>query len=273
MRTLQNQTLLYDVDCPLCNLYTSGFIKAKMLDVNGRKAYHELSIEEQNFVDFEKAKNEIALINTENNTVIYGIDSLLKVIGYSMPWVAKVGNLKPIKYALKKLYSFISYNRKVIIPIKETSNLTLQCVPSFNYKYRYTYILFATIVTSLVLTKFSDAIDIIPKSNYLRESLIAFGQIVFQSIFILNLSSQRRVTYLGHLMTISLLGSLILIPLLITNSIFNLPKEALLTWFGLTVGYMFYEHYRRMKLVKLTKYLSLTWVIYRVLILIVILNF
>lgn len=36
MKTLQNQTLLYDEDCPLCQVYTTGFIKAKMLDENGR---------------------------------------------------------------------------------------------------------------------------------------------------------------------------------------------------------------------------------------------
>ena len=37
MKTLENQTLLYDEDCPLCSVYTTGFIKNGMLDVNGRK--------------------------------------------------------------------------------------------------------------------------------------------------------------------------------------------------------------------------------------------
>jgi hypothetical protein len=35
MKTLTNQTLLYDEDYPLCRVYTSGFIKAGMLGQNG----------------------------------------------------------------------------------------------------------------------------------------------------------------------------------------------------------------------------------------------
>ena len=36
MKTLENQTLLFDEDCPLCRIYTSRFIKAGMLDENGK---------------------------------------------------------------------------------------------------------------------------------------------------------------------------------------------------------------------------------------------
>jgi len=63
MKTLQNQTLLYDKDCPLCNAYTSGFIKAKLLDQNGRKAYCDINSKDYDFVDLKRAANEIALIN------------------------------------------------------------------------------------------------------------------------------------------------------------------------------------------------------------------
>jgi predicted DCC family thiol-disulfide oxidoreductase YuxK len=37
MKTLENHTLFYDKDCPMCNIYTARFIKTKMLDANGRK--------------------------------------------------------------------------------------------------------------------------------------------------------------------------------------------------------------------------------------------
>ncbi len=32
MKTLENQTLLYDEDCPLCQAYTSAFVKTGILD-------------------------------------------------------------------------------------------------------------------------------------------------------------------------------------------------------------------------------------------------
>lgn len=272
MKTLNNQTLLYDEDCPLCKVYTSGFISSKMLDTNGRKSFNQLSKKEQNVIDINRASNEIALVDTKNKTVIYGLDSLLKVIGHSFPIVQKIGKIKPIYFCLKKLYSFISYNRKVIIPSKIKSDETLQCVPTFNTKYRIIYVLFSLLITGLVLFQFSGLITKLPISTISREFILAFGQILFQGLFLLHFERKKTLNYIGNLMTVSLMGSLILIPLLILNSFINLSELFILIWFGATVGIMFIEHWRRVKLLELPKYLSFTWVTYRLLILLIILN-
>lgn len=272
MKTLTNQTLLYDEDCPLCRIYTSGFIKAGMLDENGKKPYCQLSDGEQNFIDVQRASNEIALVDNENKTVIYGIDSLLKVIGFSFPWMETIGNLKPLKFFLKKLYSFISYNRKVIIPSKNNKKVKLQCVPDFNYQYRILYILFATTITTIILCKFSDSIPILPKPTIARELILVFGQIVFQSLFLIKFDNKIILNYIGNLMTVSLMGSLLLLPIFILNLIFNVSDSLNLGWFGITVLIMFIEHSRRIKLLELPFYLSITWVIYRLIALTIILN-
>ena len=272
MKTLTNQTLLYDQNCPLCRVYTSGFIKAGMLDENGKKPYCQLSGEEQNFIDVQRASNEIALVDNDNKTVIYGIDSLLKVIGFSFQWMETIGNLKPIKFFLKKLYSFISYNRKVIIPSKIKKEIKLQCIPDFNYQYRILYILFAMTITTFVLYNFSDSISILPKSNIARELILALGQIVFQSLFMIKLDKKIILNYIGNLMTVSLMGSLLLLPMLLLNLAVNNPEFIIIGWFGTTVLVMLVEHSRRIKLLELPFYLSITWVIYRIIALIIILN-
>ncbi len=272
MKTLKNHTLLYDNECPLCKVYTNGFIKVNMLDTNGRKPFCELTNDEQHYIDAKRAINEIALIDTKNKTVIYGLDSLLKVIGNSFPIIETIGNLKPIKFLLKKLYSFISYNRKVIIPSRSNKEDTLQCVPTFNYTYRFLYIIFATIITTLILFKFSNSITVLPKSTIQREFVLAFGQIIFQSLFLMKLNTKKIINYIGNLMTVSLMGSLILIPILIINSFVNLSQFVLLTGFGLIVLLMFLEHSRRVKLLELPFYLSYTWVLYRIIALLIILN-
>ncbi|TRX35533.1 hypothetical protein FNW52_10865 [Flavobacterium sp. ZT3R18] len=272
MKTLENQTLLYDEDCPLCRVYTSGFIAAGMLDKNGKKPYCQLSDEEQQFINVKRASNEIALIDNKNKSVIYGIDSLLKIIGYSFPWMEKVGNIKPIKFVLKKGYSFISYNRKVIIPSKIKNEVKLQCVPDFSYKYRLIFIGFATLITILVLYNFSNLIRLLPKSTIIRELILATGQIVFQGLFLMKFDPKIILNYIGNLMTVSLTGSLLLIPILIVNSIFNIPESITLTWFGITVLLMLIEHSRRIKILELPFYLSITWIIYRIIALLFILN-
>lgn len=272
MNTLNNQTLLYDVDCPLCKVYTKGFIKTKMLDNNGRKPFTCLNESEQNFVDINRAKDEIALIDNNKKTVIYGIDSLLKIIGNNFPIIEKTGNFKPIKYLLKKLYSFISYNRKVIMPSKIDENKDLQCVPSFNVKYRLLYIMFSIVITGIVLFKFSGLVTQLPKSTIERELLLAFGQICFQILFLRHFSKTEIFNYIGSLMTVSLFGSIILTPLLLINNYINCSDIIILTWFSATLIIMFFEHYRRVKLLKLPLYLCYTWILYRIIALLIILN-
>jgi len=207
MKTLENQTLLYDEDCPLCSLYTTGFVKSGMLDENGRKSYCQLSDEEQSFVDLKRAPNEIALINNKTKTVTYGVDSLIKVIGFSFPIIEKIATVKPIHFVLKKMYSFVSYNRKVIIPGTVKEENKLECTPDFNYKYRFLFIGFALTITSLVLFGYSHLIPILPKSNITREIILAFGQIVFQSLLLLKFDRKTIINYAGNLMTVSLMGS------------------------------------------------------------------
>lgn len=271
MKTLENQTLLFDEDCPLCQVYTTGFIKAGMLDENGKKPFSNLSEDEKNYIDIKRASNEIALVDNINKTVIYGIDSLLKVIGNSFPWMERIGSIRPVKFVLKKLYSFISYNRKVIIPNKKKEK-TIQCVPSFDYKYRILYIAFAILMTALTLYHFSELIPDLPKGNFSRELILALGQIVFQSLFLMKLDKKVILNYAGNLMTVSLFGSLLLTPILILNQFFILPEIIILGWFGITVLVMFAEHFRRIKLLELPNYLCYTWVIYRIIALIIILN-
>jgi hypothetical protein len=272
MKTLENHILLYDEDCPLCSVYTTGFIKSGMLDENGRKSYCQLSLEEQNFVDLKRAANEIALVDNKTKTVIYGIDSLLKVIGFSFPWMAKVGTTKPIHFILKKLYSFVSYNRKVIIPSKEKEENILQCIPDFNIKYRLIFIGFAVMTTTFALVKYSNLIPNLPKSSILREALLTIGQIVFQSIFLLKSDKRTIINYTGNLMTVSLMGSILLMPILILHQFLNLSETMVLIWFGITVVLMFAEHIRRIKILNLPFYLTFTWVLYRIIALQLILN-
>ena len=259
-RTLENQTLLYDADCPLCRVYTKGFIDAGMLDENGKKPYCQLTAEEKIFIDVNRASNEIALVDNINKTVIYGIDSLLKVIGFSFPWMEKVGNWKPIKFFLKKLYSFISFNRKVIIPSRINRNLKLHCIPDFSYKYRFIYIAFAWIVSSFILFKYLKICHL----EYYNFSLIAFGifiQMPIQGLFILKFKTEVAFNYIGNLITISLFGSLVILPILILNFVIDVNSDFNLVYLTFTFLVLVYEHYRRLSILELPKYLVLTWVL------------
>ncbi|MBL4678763.1 MAG: DUF393 domain-containing protein, partial [Mucilaginibacter sp.] len=69
MKTLGNYTILYDAECPMCNIYTKAFVKTGLLDKDGRAPYQELPQDACPLVNRQRAADEIALINRETGEV------------------------------------------------------------------------------------------------------------------------------------------------------------------------------------------------------------
>ncbi len=261
MKKLENHTIIYDEECPLCQGYTQLFIKTGMLDSRGRVPFNQQSRHKFQTVDWNRARNEIAVINTSNNNVTYGIDSLLMIIGNNFPILKRIHSFKLIRWFMQHLYYFISFNRKVISPGKSMF-LPLACVPDQNRFYRAMYIMATWLITSLVLTYYVRLLPYVPTTNIYREFLICGGQLVFQGIIVYWSRRDRFWDYLGNLMTVSAIGAILLIPMLLLNSWVGLSFTNLI-YFVAVVGFMFYEHKRRVGLLHLHVTLTWTWVIYR----------
>lgn len=265
MKTLNHHVLVFDKDCPLCNAYTGAFLKAGMLDSNGREAYSEMKEETCSLIDKDRARNEIALVNTKTGNVIYGIDSLFRIIGHAFPVFAPLFRFAPFRWLMKFFYSFISYNRKVIIPSRIESGA---CVPDLNLKYRWAYIIFTWLFTSIILTRYSVLLNgVLPPSEFLREFLICGGQIVFQAGVLFLIAKEKILTYLGNMMTISFAGGLVLLLVLFGSRFLSLTAPVYASLFMIVAGLMFLEHFRRMKLLEISWLASASWVMYRLIVL------
>ncbi|WP_027380662.1 DCC1-like thiol-disulfide oxidoreductase family protein [Chryseobacterium daeguense] len=264
MKTLKNHTLIYDNECPMCKIYSKGFIKAGMLDTNGREAFTELTASNKNIIDFQRAKNEIALVDNEKNKVIYGLDSLLLIIGNSFPTLEKIARIKPLYWFFKKLYYFVSYNRKQIIPsAKDYQNIDNSCTPDFNLKYRLFYITFVIFFSSFILSLFTSKLGLFSGQNFAREFAVCLGQIAWQTLFLKSYVKEKMWNYLGNMMTVSLIGTILLIPALFLNGSLNFN----ILYFGIVVFIMFLEHLRRCRILQLNFLPTLSWMIYRILVL------
>ncbi len=272
---MKNSVLIYDDKCPLCKAYTKAFVKFNMLNGEGRVSFSEL--DQQKFiesVDWDKARNEIPLIDEKENKVYYGVDALLKILGDKWTFFKWYGRQSALVFLAKKAYKFISYNRRVIIP-----GVYRECkynsAPDFDLKYRIIYLLFTWLVTSLTLTAYSSLLtEFIGGTSFGREFMICGGQIVFQMMLLLLTSKGKEAVmeYLGTMMTVSMIGSLLLLPVLLIGVLFPvIPAFFFLGWFGLVVCVMLYDHIRRVKLTNSPKWLSASWIIYRILILVLIL--
>ena len=259
MKTLQNHILIYDNDCPMCNIYSKGFIKTGMLDENGREAFSEISQETKNIIDFHRSKNEIALIDTKENKVIYGLESLLTIIGNSFPNLEKIARIRPFHWFFERLYKFVSYNRKQIIPSEKVLTET-NCVPDFNLKYRVFYIAFVLLFSTFILGIYNQKLFPFFKENFQLEFFICSMQIVWQSVFMGFYLKEEFWDYLGNMMTVSLMGTLLLIPTLF----FNLKPIFYFIYFGIVVFIMFMEHMRRCRILKIGILPTISWMIFRI---------
>ena len=265
MKTLKNHLILYDAECPMCNLYTQAFTSTGMLDNDGRAPYQNLKGFSCPTVDRKRAVNEIALVNITTGEVSYGIDSLFKVIGNAFPLFKPLFAFRPFTWTMRKLYAFISYNRKVIIPAPKATNPTLQ--PTFSLKHRIAYLMAATLIAALILTHYSRLLPY--PGNAYREYLVCSGQLFFQGFIVSVIAPAKRWDYLGNMMTISLAGSLLLLPALALH-----PNAIIATgWFAIAATGMLLEHFRRTKLLALGGTLTITWIAYRLGVLLLILVF
>ncbi|TWR30288.1 DUF393 domain-containing protein [Mucilaginibacter pallidiroseus] len=269
MKTLANHLILFDAECPMCRLYTNAFIGANMLDEDGRAAYQTLQAEACPMVDRQRAVNEIALVNKTTGEVTYGVHSLFKVIGNALPVLKPLFNFRPFAFLMIKVYSFISYNRRVIIP---TAGDGFALQPTFKLHYRVAYLIFTWAITSLILTYYAPLLGgIMPVGGLYREALICGGQIFFQGMVISFADPKKRWEYLGNMMTISFAGGLLLLPVVMISGLTGNHPVMYASYFMLVAGLMFLEHIRRSKLLAIGWLPTISWAFYRALILIVIL--
>ena len=272
MKTLHNHIILYDADCPMCNLYTGAFVRNGLLDAGGREAYQQYTGAACRNLDWQRAVNEIALINRDTGEITYGIESLLKVCGNAMPWVAPLFRWKPFLWLAAKAYAFISYNRRVIVPTQAPEN-RFGYQPSFNLKYRIAWIILGWVVTSLVLATYPSLIGGNTSGEMLvREFAVCAGHILVQSFVLILCQKNKMWDYLGNLTTISLAGSLALF--LITITCVRLNISWYIGWTGvlLVPVLMIREHIRRSRLLGTGYWPTITLILYRVIVLAVLIQ-
>jgi hypothetical protein len=117
---------------------------------HGWIGYRQMEDSLCSIIDKDRARNEIALVNTDTKAVTYGIASIFILIGQSSPALQPLFKWKAFRAIMKKVYAFISYNRKVIAPGKQFEGYN-QCTPDFNLTWRLIYIFLSWIVVSLIL--------------------------------------------------------------------------------------------------------------------------
>lgn len=267
MKTLKDHVIVYDDECPMCDMYSCALVKSKMLDEKGREAYSWIPSTISKHIDRDRARNEIALVNPKTGEVHYGIDSLFFVFAHRYPALRFLFALRPFRFVMKHLYALISYNRRVIMPAEkfEAKN---SCTPQYKIGYRIAFIVFAWLIVSWILNAYSPLV--MRGTTPYRELLICGGQIVFQGLVVLNFAKDKVLHYLGNMMTISLGGGLLLLPAILISKLGWINTDGFyLIWFLGTASLMCLEHIRRLRLLGIHWWVTGYWLFYRFFLLII----
>jgi hypothetical protein len=266
---IDNQYLLYDENCPLCAWYTRVFVKFGFIQSHSRLSYQEAVNDDQLTFDRERAKSEIAYVRVGQST-LYGVDSMLNVVSRKWKVVVGICRLFPIYAFLQVLYRCISFNRKIIAPA--VCNGACSCTPQFNAFWRVLFIGFCGLMTYwLVGSYFNNELSTYLKYEHFSFEFVLFiGQLVFQTIVFKLLKQRDLYTYLGHVAFLSLLGALALggaeLALGLIES-FDFQSGLLPAFiFGVVVTLMFMEHARRVKLLGLSAWLTVSLIAFRMII-------
>ena len=159
------------------------------------------------------------------------------------------------------------------MPNPKMAKESVVCVPDFNVKYRFLYIVLALLATAFTLHAYSPLLPEFAQNGLAIEFGLATFQIFFQALFLSRKSFKTLLNYAGNLMTVSLFGALLLLPMLLINQFIFIHEFVATTYFLLVATVMFLEHFRRIDLLELPKLLCFTWILYRVLFLLLIVTF
>ena len=263
----EQHILIYDKDCQFCRWYTGAFVRTGLLTESGRVAFDQALNDPALIFDPELSRNKIALVDKGTGDVKYGIDSLLAVFGSRFRWIEVIGSFPPVHFLLGLLYNFISYNRKVIAPSK--CNGTCDCRPTRSYFWRIAFIVacgwLVNVSTGLY---FSIQLQDYFTGNLAYSDVIFFAaQLVFQFACFRLLKQKGFYDYAGQVSFVSAIGAVALLffhyGLLILDG-WGMEIGMLQPFcYGVVYMIMLYEHARRLKILDLTPWLSVTWVLFR----------
>jgi predicted DCC family thiol-disulfide oxidoreductase YuxK len=247
----KNKTLVYDDACPMCAWYSDAFVKAGMLEKEGRKAFSTASPELLNDINVQRSKNEIPLVDNETGQVWYGIDALLEILGDKIPVIKTIGKLKPVNWFLKRFYKFISFNRKVIVASLKKPD-AIDCTPDFNAFYRVLFMVVFLTFNTLMLFPIHYCLARVMPSYHLTVGQMHFTHAIFvlsNCVLATSLVKREAIEYLGQVNMLALVTILLLIPFMLVNKALGGSTSFSYIYLGALTFFIIYEYFRRMEYV------------------------
>ncbi len=244
-----NKILLYDDYCPLCSWYSGLFVKFHLLKPGNRVGFSNADHSILAAIDIARGKDEIPLFDPSTQQTLYGIDSLLELLGQKFSCVKTIGNRRAINWLLRKFYKLISYNRKVIVA-RQCAPGSFDCSPAYNAFYRSVFLFTFLVVNSIMLLPLHGHLFSRLSFYHLNSWELQAGHLVFvgvncASAFFLN--KRMAIEYLGQINMLGLVCIFFLSLLMAILAVLPLPEWAIAVYLVMLTVFIAREYFRRMK--------------------------
>ena len=125
-------------------------------------------------------------------------------------------------------------------------------------------------ISALSLSSFASIIQeyLTVRYDFTMELVMVVGQVFFQWLFMLRSPWSDRYRYMVLALTVSMIGGVMLWPLLLFNLWLLVPPPVAVTYFFGVVSAIFVIHFFAIREKNLPDRLTVTWVFYRLLLLI-----
>lgn len=135
--------------------------------------------------------------------------------------------------------------------------------------WRWCYIVLAWLAIAIILGVYGELlVPVVPDQTFYREFVMAAVQILFQAVMIGHLTKNRLVPYLCQMMSVSLIGSFLLLPPLALAYLFSWTAPwGFTAYFLVVVAIIIWIHKVRVKHLGLHWVITVSWVAYRVILL------
>ncbi|HEV8507225.1 MAG TPA: hypothetical protein VGQ53_17565 [Chitinophagaceae bacterium] len=244
-----DRILLYDDYCPLCSWYSNLFVKFGLLSAENRIPFSKADIEILTSIDIEKGRDEIPFFDGQTRVTLYGIDTLLEILGQKAPFIKSIGNVAPVKWFLQRLYRLISYNRRVIVA-RKCGTGRFDCSPAFNVFYRTLFMTICLLFNSTMLWPLHTCVFSHLAVYHLTFPQLEAAHLSFVSINCFMAAFLRRrqsIEYLGQVNMLALIAILLLTPIIIAGSLMVMNQSIIFFFLLFLTAFIIKEYFRRMK--------------------------
>lgn len=142
-----------------------------------------------------------------------------------------------------------------------------------NILFKITVIVLCIAITAFTLNQYTKLIQHLLTINYNWQFELGMvtGMLLFQYPFIYKQRRQLKLEYYFNMLLVSLMGAILLWPVIIVNHFYNCVDLINIIYFFAVVWVMFWQHKRIVAKLLLPVFISYTWILYRFIILIFIL--